>query len=238
AELLRRRPDIRAAELNVAAQSALIGVAKADLYPSLSLLGSIVWSTSSLDGAPDTLDLVGGPGLRWNLFDYGRIGNNVRVQDARLQQLIEVYRDSVRQAAREADDAARGLSKALERERILLEASIAAERSLTLASAQYREGYADFQRVLDAQRALLVQQDNYLVTRNSAVSNLIALYKALGGGWHNAQPRVDRVSRAQMQQRTDWGELLDEPTANEAPALDEAPTSNKTPEPNKDSHDE
>lgn len=211
ADLLRRRPDIRAAELNVAAQSALIGVAKSDLYPSLSLLGSIVWSTSSLDGAPDTLDMVGGPSLRWNILDYGRISNNVRVQDARLQQLIEVYRDSVRQAAREADDAARGLSKALERERILREAAVSAERSLTLASTQYREGYADFQRVLDAQRALLVQQDGYLVTRNSAVSSLIALYKALGGGWNSARPRIDEASRMQMQRRTDWGDLLDEP---------------------------
>lgn len=211
ADLLRRRPDIRAAELNVAAQSALIGVARSDLYPSLSLLGSIVWSTSSLDGAPDTLDMVGGPSLRWNILDYGRISNNVRVQDARLQQLIEVYRDSVRQAAREADDAARGLSKALERERILREAAVSAERSLTLASAQYREGYADFQRVLDAQRALLVQQDGYLVTRNSAVSSLIALYKALGGGWHSTRPRIDEASRMQMQRRTDWGDLLDEP---------------------------
>lgn len=220
ADLLRRRPDIRAAELTVAAQSALIGVAKVDLYPSLSLLGSIVWSTSSLDGAPDTLDLVGGPSLRWNIFDYGRITNNVRVQDARLQQLIEVYRDSVRQAAREADDAARGLSKALEREIILREAAISAERSLTLANAQYREGYADFQRVLDAQRALLVQQDNYLVTRNSAVSSLIALYKALGGGWHSAQPRVDPASHAQMQERTNWDDLLDEPAASDAPAPD------------------
>ncbi len=211
ADLLRRRPDIRAAELNVAAQSALIGVARSDLYPSLSLLGSIVWSTSSLDGAPDTLDMVGGPSLRWNILDYGRISNNVRVQDARLQQLIEVYRDSVRQAAREADDAARGLSKALERERILREAAVSAERSLTLASAQYREGYADFQRVLDAQRALLVQQDGYLVTRNSAVSSLIALYKALGGGWHSARPRIDEASRMQMQRRTAWGDLLAEP---------------------------
>lgn len=211
ADLLRRRPDIRAAELNVAAQSALIGVAKSDLYPSLSLLGSIVWSTSSLDGAPDTLDMVGGPSLRWNILDYGRISNNVRVQDARLQQLIEVYRDSVRQAAREADDAARGLSKALERERILREAAVSAERSLTLASAQYREGYADFQRVLDAQRALLVQQDGYLVTRNSAVSSLIALYKALGGGWNSTRPRIDEASRMQMQRRTDWGDLLNEP---------------------------
>lgn len=211
ANLLLRRPDVRAAELNVAAQSALIGVAESDFYPSLTLLGSIVWSTTSLNGASNTLDLVGGPSLRWNLFDHGQISNNVRVQDARLQQLIEVYRDQVRQAAREADDAASGLIKSLERERILREAAVSAQRSLVLASAQYREGYSDFQRVLDAQRALLDQQDNYLLSRASAVSNLIALYKALGGGWYSALPRIDQATREQMQQRTDWGDLLDEP---------------------------
>lgn len=128
-----------------------------------------------------------------------------------MQQLIEVYRDKVRQAAREADDAAGGLIKSLERERILGEAEVAAKRSLVLASAQYREGYSDFQRVLDAQRALLEQQDNYLVARSNAVSNVIALYKALGGGWSSAQPMVDPATRRQMQARTDWGDLLDEP---------------------------
>lgn len=217
ANLLLRRPDVRAAELNVAAQSALIGVAESDFYPSLTLLGSIVWSTTSLSGASNTLDLVGGPSLRWNLFDHGQISNNVRVQDARLQQLIEVYRDQVRQAAREADDAASGLIKSLERERILREAALSAQRSLVLASAQYREGYSDFQRVLDAQRALLEQQDNYLLSRASAVSNLIALYKALGGGWYSARPRVDQATREQMQKRTDWGDLLDEPAAGPTP---------------------
>ncbi|NBA97526.1 efflux transporter outer membrane subunit [Pseudomonas sp. R5(2019)] len=211
ANLLLRRPDVRAAELNVAAQSALIGVAESDFYPSLSLLGSIVWSADTLKGTSKSLDLVGGPSLRWNLFDHGQISNNVRVQDARLQQLIEAYRDKVRQAAREADDAASGLVKSLERERILREAGVAAQRSLVLASAQYREGYSDFQRVLDAQRALLEQQDNYLLSRGNAVSNLIALYKALGGGWYSAQPSVDPVSRQQMEARTDWGDLLQEP---------------------------
>ena len=211
ANLLVRRPDVRAAELQVAAQSALIGVAEADLYPSVSLVGSIVWSASSLKGTSDTLDLVGGPSFRWDIFDHGRITNNVRVQDARLQQLIVVYQDSVRQAAREADDAATGLIKALERDRILSEASIAADRSVTLANAQYREGYSDFQRVLDAQRALFAQQDIYLVNRGTAVNNLIALYKALGGGWYSDRPMIDAATRQQMQQRTDWGDLLDEP---------------------------
>ncbi|APV42592.1 RND transporter [Pseudomonas frederiksbergensis] len=213
ANLLLRRPDVRAAELNVAAQSALIGVAESDFYPSLTLLGSIVWSTDTLSGTPRNLDLIGGPSLRWNLFDHGQISNNVRVQDARLQQLIEAYRDKVRQAAREADDAAYGLIKSLERESILREAEVAAKRSLVLASAQYREGYSDFQRVLDAQRALLEQQDNYLVARSNAVSNVIALYKAVGGGWYSAQPKVDPATRQQMEKRTDWGDLLKEPAA-------------------------
>lgn len=216
ANLLLRRPDVRAAELNVAAQSALIGVAESDFYPSLTLLGSIVWSTDTLSGTPRNLDLIGGPSLRWNLFDHGQISNNVRVQDARLQQLIEAYRDKVRQAAREADDAASGLSKALERERILREAEGAARRSLVLANTQYREGYSDFQRVLDAQRALLELQDNYLVSRSNAVSNLIALYKALGGGWQSNAPQVDEPTRQQMQQRTDWGGLLNAPPAQPA----------------------
>jgi outer membrane protein TolC len=117
----------------------------------------------------------------------------------------------VRQAAREADDAASALVKALEREEILRAAAEAANRSLTLANALFREGYSDFQRVLDAQRALFAQQDAYLVNRGNAVSDLIALYKALGGGWYSDQPVVDAASREQMRQRTDWGELLDEP---------------------------
>ncbi|MBY4946950.1 TolC family protein [Cupriavidus respiraculi] len=222
ASLLLRRPDIRAAELQIAAQSALIGVALADLYPSLTLLGSIGWSASTLGGAPASLAFVGGPSLRWNVFDHGRIRNNVRLQDARLQQLIVAYQDSVRQAAREADDAAGGLLRSLERDAILREAALAARRSLTLASALYREGYSDFQRVLDAQRALAAQQDAYVVNRGSAVGNLIALYKALGGGWHSEMPLVDAATRAQMQQRTDWGELFAEPLR---PARDTPPPS-------------
>lgn len=221
ANLLLRRPDVRAAELAVATQSALIGVAEADLYPSISLLGSIGWSASSLDDSPQTVSLGAGPSLVWNLFDHGRLRNNVRVQDARLQQLIEAYRDRVRQAAREADDAATGLAKSLERERILRESSFSAARSLTLANAQYREGYSDFQRVLDAQRALFAQQDGYLLARSAALSNLISLYRALGGGWYSSRPLLDQATYDQMSQRTDWGDLLDEPSA--PPARADAP---------------
>ncbi|WP_094777947.1 TolC family protein [Paraburkholderia ribeironis] len=218
ANLLLRRPDVRAAELQMAAQSALIGVAKADLYPSVSLLGSLVWSASSLTGEPSTLSVVGGPSVTWNLFDHGKITNNVRVQDARLQQLTVTYQNSVREAAREADDAATALIAALQRDTILDDAQGAARRSLTLANTIYREGYSDFERVLDAQRALFAQQDAYIVNRSNAVGSLIALYKALGGGWYTAQPLVDPATREQMQQRTDWGDLLNESTLPSATA--------------------
>ncbi|QCI14668.1 TolC family protein [Pseudomonas putida] len=211
ASLLQRRPDIRAAEQAVVAQSALVGVAEADLYPQLSLLGSIGWSFVSASHLPDTFDLAAGPSLIWNPFDYGRRKNAVRVEDARLQQLIELYQQAVREAAREADDAASGLVRSLQSAGIRQNAAQAAQRSLDLATSQYREGFADFQRVLDAQQLLLQQQDGYLVSRGNAVSSLVTLYKALGGGWDSGREPIDPATRKRMQQRTDWGELLDEP---------------------------
>ncbi|WP_095064014.1 efflux transporter outer membrane subunit [Pseudomonas sp. Irchel s3f19] len=211
ARLLLRRPDIRAAEQAVAAQSALVGVAEADLYPQLSLLGSIGWSFVTASHLPDSFDLAAGPGLIWNPFDYGRRKNAVRVEDARLQQLIELYQQGVREAAREADDAASGLVRSLQSAGIRDQASQAAQRSLSLATSQYREGFADFQRVLDAQQLLLQQQDGYLVSRGNAVSSVVSLYKALGGGWQPGRAAVDPATRRQMQQRTDWGDLLDAP---------------------------
>lgn len=209
ASLLQRRPDIRAAEQAVVAQSALVGVTEADLYPSLSLLGSIGWTFVSASQLPDSLQLATGPSLVWNPFDYGRRRNAVRVEDARLQQLIEQYQRGVREAAREADDAASGLVRSLQSAEIRQQAAQAAQRSLALASSQYREGFADFQRVLDAQQLLLQQQDGYLVSRGNAVGSLVALYKALGGGWDPQRPVIAPDTRQQMQQRTDWGDLLD-----------------------------
>ncbi|WP_267225945.1 TolC family protein [Dyella silvae] len=223
ANLLLRRPDVRAAELYMASQSALIGVAKADLYPTVTLLGTLAWSASSSSGTPSSilsasevagspskLALAVGPSVTWNVFDHGRIVNNVRVQDARLQQLTVAYQDTVRQAAREADDAATGLIAALQRDSALFDAEKAASRSLSLANTVYREGYSDFERVLDAQRALAAQQDAYVVNRSNAVGSLIALYKAVGGGWHTEQPMIDPATREQMEQRTNWGDLIKE----------------------------
>jgi NodT family efflux transporter outer membrane factor (OMF) lipoprotein len=213
ARLMMRRPDITAAAWQVAAQSAQIGIAEADFYPSIALFGNIGWSGDSRSASPNTGTLSIGPGFNWNIFDHGRIANNVRVQDARLQGLIEQYQDTVLQAAREIDDAAISVAKSAEQQQVLSESVIAARRSLELASNRYREGYSDFQRVLDAQQAMFTQSERELVNQGSHVSAVIALYKALGGGWLDTpvQQLIPAQTRDAMQQRSDWGDLLDSP---------------------------
>ncbi len=213
ARLLARRPDIRSAAWLVAAQSAQIGVAKAEFYPAISLFGSLGWSGNSLDRSPDTSTVSVGPSLTWNVFDYGRIRNNVRVQDARLQQTIEAFQLSVLQAAREIDDAAVGVVKYHERQSVLDEAVAAARRSLELANIRYTEGYADFQRVLDAQRTQITQADRALVNRGNQISAVISLYKAIGGGWldMSVEEMLPEADRDAMQTRSNWGDLMTEP---------------------------
>jgi NodT family efflux transporter outer membrane factor (OMF) lipoprotein len=213
ARLVLRRPDIRTAAWQVAAQSAQIGVAEADYYPAISLFGNLGWSGSSIDAAADTATLAAGPAFTWKIFDYGRIRNNVRLQDARLQQAIEAFQNTVLQAAREIDDAAISVVKTREQQGVLTEARVAAQRSLELANKRYQEGYADFQRVLDAQRALFSQAERELVNRGDHLSAIISLYKSLGGGWTPTpvEELVPGSVRETMESRTDWGELIEAP---------------------------
>lgn len=224
ADLLRRRPDVRQAELQAAAQSALVGVALSDLYPSFTLLGSVglVSATGTdttrtgnsgvvelFDG--DSLQYSAGPSFSWNVLNYGRIKNNVRVQDARLQQLLVGYQDTVLQAVREVEDAMVAFVRRQEANRILSEAVVAAKRSADLSLLRYKEGFSGYQRVLDAQQSLVAQQQRYASSQGAAVRSLIAIYKALGGGWQIREGRgfVDEGTRTVMEQRTDWGELLE-----------------------------
>ena len=228
ADLLRRRPDVRTAELQMAAQSALIGVSVADLYPSISLLGSVGLSATSLGASSRALTWAIGPSLVWNVFDYGRLTNTVLVQDARFQQLYEQYQDAVLRAAREVDDAAVGFAKTGEQIVLLSDAVVAAQRSLDLANLQYREGLTDFQRVLDSQRVLFTQQDLLVNNRGSLTQNLISLYKAMGGGWEQgrSRPVLDDATRETMNQRSDWKSILSAPLP--APDGDTPPNSSET----------
>jgi len=217
AEMLRRRPDIRSAELYAAAQCARVGISKADLYPTLSLRGIIGLNTTSgtpnLSGGGFFYSL--GAGLLYPLFNYGRIKNNVRVQDALYQQQLVGYRDAVLKAAQEVEDALSGFLNSQEAT-LFSEGSVkAAQRSVEISLVQYKEGAVDYQRVLDAQRSLLQEQNSLALTRSSIATNLIALYKSLGGGWEvrQGQAVIPQSVQDEMQNRTNWGDLLSPPPA-------------------------
>jgi multidrug efflux system outer membrane protein len=213
ADLLRRRPDVRAAELRLAAQSAQIGVSEAALYPSISLIGTVGLSAASLDWSARTFQWGAGPILVWNIFDWGRLKDQVLVQDARFQQLYEQYQGTVLRAALELDDAATDFAQARAQVDILRESVQAARRSLDIATIQYREGLVGFERVLDSQRALFNQQERLVSTQGGVTQSLIAVYKAMGGGWKaaRAEPLVDESTRAAMSERSAWKGLLEEP---------------------------
>lgn len=231
AEMLRRRPDIRSAELSAASQCARIGVAKADLYPSFSLVGTV--GLLAFDNGNTSHDLFSGqsffysvgPQVSWPFFNYGRIENNVRVQDARFEQLLVNYRNTVLKAAQEVEDALSGFLDAQEATGFEQEAVKASQRSVDLAILEYQEGAVDFQRVLDAQRSLLQQDTSLTQTRSAVTTNLIALYKALGGGWELAQGQQvvpDRIQH-EMKERTNWGDMLSQPRGPEKHATPAPP---------------
>ena len=234
AQLLRRRPDIQLAEYQIASQTPLIGVSKADLFPSFELFGSFGLLTSSSRNTQaggrsgssfsdlfdsDSFEFFGGPSIRWNLFNYGRIHNQVRVEDSLLQQLIVNYEDTVLRAHLEVEDSMIGFLRKQQEAGFLMDSVKASQRSVDLSMLQYKEGLVDFQRVLDSQRFLADQQDVWTATRGSAIVNLIAMYKALGGGWQirEGQTFVSKDNIEQMEKRTNWGDLL-EPKALATPA--------------------
>jgi NodT family efflux transporter outer membrane factor (OMF) lipoprotein len=222
-DLLRRRPDIRSAEHQAAAQCAQIGVAKADLYPAFSLSGNFGFLSSDV-GKFNLSDMFqwksrtvqAGPSVQWNILNYGRITNNVRVQDARFEQLLINYQNAVLKAQQEVEDALVAFLRAQERAEFLGQSTTAAKRSLDLAVMQYREGTKDFTTVLIAQQALLNEQDNLANTLGNISSSLVGVYRALGGGWEirDGKDLVPPEIREEMAKRTNWGRLLAPATYN------------------------
>jgi NodT family efflux transporter outer membrane factor (OMF) lipoprotein len=223
-ELLRRRPDVRSAEFLAASQSALIGVAESDLYPRFALFGSIGVQSSDTGSSEagdlfssDSVYYSAGPTFSWNIFNYGQIRNNVRVQDARYQQTLVNYQDTVLRAYQETEDAMVGFLQAQAEAGYREQSAIAAQRASELAGIQYREGASDFQRVIDSERTLVAQQDLWTTARGSIALNLIALYKALGGGWSPPEEGtsdsdyIPEATRKIMTERTNWGDILDPP---------------------------
>ncbi len=223
ADLLRRRPDIRSAELQAAAQSAQIGVARADLFPAFSLLGNVSLISTNL-GTFKLSDMWSwgsrsiqvGPTVQWNILNYGQITNNVRAQDASFQQLLIAYQNAVLAAQRDVEDSLVAFLQAQDRSDLLSRSVTSARAAVNLATLQYREGVVDFTTVLTAQQALLNQQDSLASTLGTIATSLVGVYRALGGGWEirESQDLVPPEIKAEMRQRTNWGQLLAPSTHN------------------------
>lgn len=217
ADLLRRRPDIRSAEAQAWAQCANIGVAKAELFPAFSLIGTFSFQSSDVKNFKlgqmfrwDSRNAQAGPSFQWNLLNYGRLTNQVRVQDARFQELLIGYQNAVLKAQQEVEDSLTGFLRSQVRAVMLGESTAAARRSFDLSVLQYREGTTDFTTVLTAQQALLNEQDSLAVTLGDISRNLVGVYRALGGGWQLREGHdfIPEPVRAEMAQRTNWGRLL------------------------------
>jgi NodT family efflux transporter outer membrane factor (OMF) lipoprotein len=221
ADLLRRRPDIRRAERLLAAQSARIGIAKSDLLPRLSLLGTV--SVASKDFANlfdgDSIEAFGGPSFRWAILNYGRLSNNVRVQDAEYQALISDYENTVLRAQTEVESAIAAFLGARRQVDFLARSVEAASNAVSLADFQYREGAVDYTRVINTQQFLLTEQDKWVSTKGAVALNLTTLFRALGGGWELRAGKdfVPPETAKQMRERTNWGGRLSSEKQQQTP---------------------
>ncbi len=190
AEALRRRPDVRRAERQLAAQTARIGVATADLYPKFSLPGSIgleaLSSNHLFSSANRAWSLAGS--FAWTIFKGGAIRQNIEVQNALQEQALKQYEATILSALEEVENSLVAYAEEQERRDTLTEATQAAERAAELARDQYTSGLIDFQTVLDSQRSVLSFQDQLAQSKGQVTANLISLYKALGGGWMSSLP--------------------------------------------------
>jgi len=193
AELLRRRPDVRRSERELAAQTALIGVATADLYPSFSLAGVMTLQASEFGDLGKSghfgWSLV--PGVRWELFSGGKIRGQIKVEEAKTEQLLAGYEKTVLNALAEVENSLVALRQEDIRRGLLQIAVDASQQSVELVHTQYVEGLTDFQSYLDAQRVLFDQQDSFASSRGQVFTNLVNLNRALGGGWSLDDPDPD-----------------------------------------------
>jgi outer membrane protein TolC len=185
ADLLRRRPDIRIAERQVAAQSAQIGVAEADLYPTIFINGTIGYDAQNLSQLFESRSFMGtiAPSFKWNILNYGRIANNVHLQQAKTQELITTYQNQVLTAAQQVQTALRGFLRSREQAENLALCVKAAVAATKIQEKNFVDLKADVNRLFILENTQVQQQDNLAVAQGSIALNLINVYRALGGGW-------------------------------------------------------
>jgi NodT family efflux transporter outer membrane factor (OMF) lipoprotein len=184
-ELLRRRPDIRQAEASVHAATARIGVSEADLYPRFTITGSIGVKSSDFGSWLDWSNRLWsiGPGVTWRVFDMGRIRSDIAQQEALQEQSLLAYQKTVLTALQEVEGALISLDKEQEHRKALVDAVAFNQKAVDLSIKLYTEGQTDFLNVLQAQRSLFITEEALAQSTRTLSTNLVALYKALGGGW-------------------------------------------------------
>lgn len=212
--LILRRPDLQVAELRARAQSARIGFAEADLYPQFFLFGSLGLSQTVRSGesfdAGDAVTAAIGPGLTWNIFQYERIDNQVRIEDARFQEALVNYNQTVLAAVQEVSNALDAYRNSIRKSEYDFKAVQASIRAFNISANQYNNGLVSYERLLTTVEKMTLREDSYAQTRGDIANQVVALYKALGGGWEPfaAQPVLDAATVEQMEKRVDWGNSL------------------------------
>lgn len=189
AELLRQRPDIRRTERQLAAQSARIGAATAQLYPQFSLAGNLGFESVDFTNLTDSSSRVYGvgPSFRWNLFSGNRVRNQIKIEESKTAQLYQQYEMTVLSAVEEAENAITDYIQQSQRRQTLQESVEAAKRSVELITTQYKNGLTDFQSVLVLQRSQFQQEDKLAQSEGQVVQDMIRIYKAMGG-WGDDVP--------------------------------------------------
>jgi NodT family efflux transporter outer membrane factor (OMF) lipoprotein len=185
ADLLRRRPDIRGAERQVASQSAQIGVAEAALYPAIFINGNLGYEAQDLTKLFQSASFMGSitPSFQWNILNFGRILNNMHLQEAKTQELIASYQDLVLTAAQQVQTSLRGFLRSREQAESLARSVTAAVAATQEGFKQFRAGTVPFNTVFNLETTRVQQQDNLAVAQGNIALNLINVYRALGGGW-------------------------------------------------------
>ena len=199
-ELLRRRPDVRRAERDVAAATARIGIATSDLFPKFSLTGSFGHQSDTFGGlrlgASQFWSI--GPGVRWPILDGGRIRANIRVQNARQEQVLAAYEKTVMTSLEDVENALVAYAKEQTRRASLSQAVDANRQALDIAKDLYTQGLVNFLNVLDAERSLFAAEEQLLQSKATVLMDLVSLYKALGGGWEGTDRFGKRTASAEL----------------------------------------
>jgi len=216
AGLISRRPDIKLAEYNVHSNSALIGAKMAELYPSFTLFGNIGYNANNAIGswgtASDALGVSVGPAFSWNIFQYGRIKNQIRLQDAVFEESLVNYNKQVLSAVTEVSDALNSYVLTEKQQVENRKAVDATVRAFNISVIQYNDGLVSYQRLLTTVEKLTSTQDRYATIKGNLSINAILFYKALGGGWQTNKGKsyLSADTAAKMKKRVDWDRYLDD----------------------------